>query len=613
MRLDSKRSLLHASLLSILAIGMAATPAFAQRKIDPQRINGQRTGGQLYRNPAGQALGNGSVMVPNGLLGNNAMGFGNALDSSLEVGSGGQNFRSARTSAYSYQNLQARNLVVTNNVAGGRGFRGDEGYLITGVSGAGYNAPGDFMGSLGSDDTYGFNRDSSLSSLNFLGTNRAIDPFNIAQGVGVFQYRRDFTALPEINTMAGVRKINDAEIRLDRANSAIDSRSLLSTAVAPDDIGVVAATESSRLQASASAVRGVQYRPYGSSVFTDLYGEAMMNGERIRSEEEAIGPRIQPFQTRFNAEDAPVPPERIEAQLDSSEAYKNIMQRVYEQYEGRDDVKVDVAGLQRMRDDFGQVQAQLAPIRIGDPDEERPVNVSERREGLPGDREPIPGLNDLMDEGEEEDDFEDPNASDDAEDQKAESKEDETEEEASGARSVEDLIKSLTHRTELTTFVDPKMEARVSQVATQGEEAMQEGKYFRAEDRFSLALKLSPGNPILEAGLANSQIGAGLYRSAAVSLTFLYRKHPEMIDVGWSESARPTRTRMLLAADDVRKMISRDPDGSNGLGLLIAYIGRQLGDRALIKEGLDFIEDPRIISLVPQLREIWLSDAGFSD
>ena len=79
-----------------------------------------------------------------------------------------------------------------------------------------------------------------------------------------------------------------------------------------------------------------------------------------------------------------------------------------------------------------------------------------------------------------------------------------------------------------------------------------------------------------------------------------------MIDVGWSESARPTRTRMLLAADDVRKMINRDPDGSNGLGLLIAYIGRQLGDRALIKEGLDFIEDPRIISLVPQLREIWL-------
>ena len=468
------------------------------------------------------------------------------------------------------------------------------------------------MGDTAGDDIYGFNRDSSLSSLNFLGTDRAIDPFNIAQGVGVFQYRRDFTTLPEVNTTAGIRKINDAEIRLDRANSAIDSRSLLSTAVAPDDIGVVAAEEQSRLQASASSVRGVQYRPYGSSLFPDLYGEAVTNGERIRSEEEAIGPRIQPFRSNFNVEGTPAPPERIEAQLDSSEAYKTIMQRVFEQYEGRDDVSIDVAGLQRMREDFGLVQAQLAPIRIGDPTEERATNTSERREGLPGDREPISGLNDLVAEEEEDQEIEsdrqnDPeDAGDDDKDSKEDSSEDEKEK--SGARSVDELIRSLAHGTELTTFIDPKMEARVSQVATQAEEAMQSGEYFRAEDRFSLALKLSPGNPILEAGLANSQIGAGLYRSAAVSLTFLYRKHPEMIDVGWSESARPTRTRMLLAVDDLRKMITRDPKGSSGLGIVIAYIGRQLDDPEIIREGLDLIQDPRIDSLVPQLREIWLFD-----
>ncbi len=601
-----------------MVIGMAAMPAFAQRKIESQRINGQRSGGELYQNPAGQALGNGAVMIPNGLLGNNAMGYGNALDSSLEIGSGGRNFRSARTNAYTYQNLQARNLVVTNNVAGGRGFRGDEGYQITGLSGAGYNAPGDFMGGTAGDDIYGFNRDSSLSSLNFLGSSRAADPFNIAQGVGVFQYRRDFTTLPEVNTAAGVRKINDAEIRLDRANSAIDSRSLLSTAVAPGDIGVVAAAEAGRMQASASAIRGVQYRPLGASISTDLYGEAMMNGQRLRSEEEAIGPSIQPFRVNFGTEDRPAPPELVKAQLDSSEAYKNIMQRVFEQYEGRDDVKIDAAGLERMRSDFGKVESRLTPVRIGDPTEERPRNVNERREGLPGDREPIGGLEDLMadeedDLGVDDSDALPPNADDaedaeDAEETDAEET-DAEDEEKSGARSIEELILSLAHRTELDTFVDPGMEARVSQVTGQAEQAMRDGDYFRAEDRFSLALKLNPGNPILEAGLANAQIGAGLYRSAAISLTFLYRKHPEMIDVGWSESARPTRTRMLLAADDVRKMIDRDPGGSNGLGILIAYIGRQLGDRPLIEEGLDLIRDPRVISLVPQLRKIWLSEA----
>ena len=170
---------------------------------------------------------------------------------------------------------------------------------------------------------------------------------------------------------------------------------------------------------------------------------------------------------------------------------------------------------------------------------------------------------------------------------------------------------SLAHRTEIDTVVDPKMQARVEQVAKQAEAAMGAGDYFRAENRFDLALDLDPGNPMLEAGRANAQIGAGLYRSAAVTLTFLYRKNPEMIDVEWGAGVRPSRTRLLLAVDDLEKMIERDPDGSNGLGLLIGYIGRQLEDREVIKTGLDLIKDPRVISLVPQLRKIWLADADY--
>ena len=227
-------------------------------------------GGRLYQNPAGQALGNGSVNTPNGILGNDVLSQGNALDGSLEVGSGGRNYRSARMNAYTYQNIQARNLVVTNNVAGGRGFRGDEGYVITGVSGAGYNAPGDFAGRLGSDSIYGFNRDSALSSLDLVKSSRSSDAFNIAQGMGVFQYRRDFTALPEVNSVTGVQRIDDAQIRLDRINPALGSQSLLSTAVAPADIGIVRAAEDQRLgsakvQCRAHSGRYVNARRVGGS------------------------------------------------------------------------------------------------------------------------------------------------------------------------------------------------------------------------------------------------------------------------------------------------------------------------------------------------------------
>ena len=119
--------------------------------------------------------------------------------------------------------------------------------------------------------------------------------------------------------------------------------------------------------------------------------------------------------------------------------------------------------------------------------------------------------------------------------------------------------------------------------------------YFRAEGRFDLALQLNPGNPMLEAGRANAQIGAGLYRSAAVTLVGLFRSHKDMIDVGFVPELLPSQTRLRLAAQAIEQLISKDPEGSNGLGIVVAYIGRQLGDRGMVRRGLDVIEDPRVM------------------
>ena len=115
----------------LVAMGLMTAPAEAQRKIEGRRYGGG--------NSSGQALGNGTGNRPNGQLGRDALGSGNALDGNLEVGSGGRNGYSPRAAAFSYQAIQARNLGVTNNVAGGRGFRGDPGYT----------APRDFRGKVG--------------------------------------------------------------------------------------------------------------------------------------------------------------------------------------------------------------------------------------------------------------------------------------------------------------------------------------------------------------------------------------------------------------------------------------------------------------------------------
>ena len=188
----------------------------------PQRIGGKRLGGQqIGGSSAGRALSAPSGNRPNGQLGRDALGSGNALDGNLEVGSGGRNGYSPRAAAFSYQGIQARNLVVTNNVAGGRGFRGDPGYL----------ASRDFRGDLGGDDNYGFRRDASLGSLDFLMSDRRLDPYNAANS-NTFQYRRDFTGLPEVNNAFQAQRLDDSQIRLDRVNSAMTSGSLLTTAAA---------------------------------------------------------------------------------------------------------------------------------------------------------------------------------------------------------------------------------------------------------------------------------------------------------------------------------------------------------------------------------------------
>ena len=581
------------SVAAILGTLILSSPVFAQRRIEGNRVGG---GSRLFQNPAGQALGNGSVNTPNGILGNDVLGQGDALDGSLEVGSGGRNYRSRRMNAYTYENLQARNLVVTNNVAGGRGFRGDVGYY----------APRDFRGDTGGDATYGFTRDSALSSLDFVNSGRSRDAFDIAQGMGVFQYRRDFTSLPQIGSVSAARKIDDAEIRLDRVNPALGSTNLLATAVSPSDIGIIRASEDQILTASSSTVRGVQYRDRQNQDPLGIYDQALMNGAEITSGDE-VASEYRPREFEFTPREKQVG--RIDDRLTGSQAYDEILDRVYKSYEDRDDVQIDATTLQRLRRDIDQIDASIMATRIGDPLAERQTNTSERREGLPGisrlDQDLFDGDDGMTDSiGEE---------------QSTTADGDETTEKAAGdaeedgerkPRTVQQLIDALAHRSELGTLVDPRMRARDAQVAGQAEAAMAKGDYFNAEGRFDLALRLSPGNPILEAGRANAQIGAGLYRSAAITLGSLYRKQKEMMDVSWAESVRPSRTRLLLAVQDLDKMIKEDSD-STGLGLLVAYIGRQLGDRDLIARGLDVIEDPRLESMVPQLREVWLDERPF--
>ncbi len=600
---------LSSLLVVVIAIVVTTTPATAQRRIEGQRVGS----GPLNQNPAGRALGSGTVNRPDGILdsGSGAMTYGNALDANLRVGSGGFNSRSARSEAYTYRNLQARNLVVTNGVTGGRGFRGDVGYL----------APGDFVGQTSGDSTYGFRRDSALSGLEFLSSSRQIDTFNIAQGMGVFQYRRDYTALPKANTVGTVTRIDDAEIRLDRANAAIRSGNLLDTAVAPSNIGLVQAADGEVEQAMSSTVRGIQFPNQAQFQPTSIYEQSLYNKANVLDEEAIVdGFRPERFISpldRDDVSDESETGERLQLDVNDASRYDAIMKRVMQKYSGRDDVTVDNSSLERLRDGLGRIDAMVIPNRIGSSGTVRDVVPDERREGLPGQRRENPGLGVGPQDVEEREFLTPATGVEDAENPEENEKGDrrrsigdEGEDDSLEVRSIEELIDALAHGEEVNSLVDPKMRIRVQQIVDQAETAMREGEFFRAEDRFEVALQLNPGNPMLEGGLANAQIGAGLYRSAGVTLARLFRDDELMIDVKWEDGLIPNETRLKVAANEIQDTIKKNPRNAGALGLVQAYIGRQLGDEAMIFDGLEKLEESKLQRLAELLRAIWLTPSA---
>lgn len=586
------------------ATWLVTTPAEAQRKIDGRRYGGGTS--------AGQALGNGTGNRPNGQLGRDALGSGNALDGNLQVGSGGRNGYSPRAAAFSYQAIQARNLGVTNNVAGGRGFRGDPGYT----------APRDFRGAVGGDDIYAFQRDSALSSMQFLTSPQRLDPLNITNNKGSFQYRRDFTSLPEINNAFAARQIGDAQIRLDRANSAMTTGSLLTTAAVPEDSGFTRGTIMS------STLRGIQPNPRsGEFVPQNLFDEALFFDAIQNSDPQeainALQPR--PFRSPWEDEDGNrlKPKQQIDGKmsngLNSSTPYEMIVQRIVENYAGRDDVNIDDSGVLRMREDRALIEARLSAPRIGTLEDVRPSGSSGSFEGFarPED-DPEAGIGPAFRHSPTEFELEAIEA-EEAQNQAAAAGTDppadgetSSEESDENLRSAEALFEIYRHRTDVADLGNSGVSERAREFMDDAEGFMLANKYAKATDRLKDAKRLSPGNPMIEAGLANAQIGFGAYFSAEITLAKLFTRNPELVGAVFSDSKIiPNRTTLMIAANDIKSRITAGRDAAStrnaGLGLVLAYIGWQIEDQSMIETGLDEILKSPQAGLEELLRAIWIA------
>jgi len=194
-----------------------------------------------------------------------------------------------------------------------------------------------------------------------------------------------------------------------------------------------------------------------------------------------------------------------------------------------------------------------------------------------------------------------------------------TKEERERQPSVDDLAFILRHGRKLQSLV-PEDSSAIKDMMELGAMSMTRGEFFRAEERYASVLAVLPNNAGAMAGVANAQMGAGLSVSAALTLRKLFAMHPEMIDTHLGTEILPPTDRMeaALAAARERLSAANTPNASTELqsdrfdfGLVISYIGFQTDRSEVIREGLDAMRQTRPDdAMLGLLQRIWLPVAA---
>lgn len=552
------------------------------------RMGGPSTGGGLADptlSGRGQGLGDGNALGGQTFRwsqttgAGRAAGSGNILDANTQLGSGGANAGSIPV------DYSARNLLVTGSVPGGRGFRGS----------VGYTADKDFAARTGSDDLYAFRADSAFSNPGFASSPFARDRFLVAQGLGVFEYRRESTP-STVDNAAVLRDQPESRLRLDRANAQMSFGRGNWEINADRTIATTTSTRNEPLRYVISPLRGLQIE----NMTDPLTRGGLSLYERARARQDiATGlttiDEYKRVRTGMGLE--PTDPRRVDRRLrpeaeadrlkvDATKvmpkAYLDILDAVNAEQKP---AAAGAEGEQDMRSPLDKVRETLEPLRpqqkpaAANPDATKPAVGGTGSESL---------------------------VSPDGTPRSGEAGRESDREKRRGALlSIDEAARILRHQ-KVVTELGREDKRRVDELVKQGEAALREGDYFRAERRFEQAQGLAADNPLTDAGIAHAQLGAGLYLSASLTLRNLFTSFPELIDARYDRTLLPAQDRLDTATAIMRQRMQRGDDVA-GYGLILAYIGHQTANRALVEEGLAGIAGNEKLDTTRKLLEgVWL-------
>ncbi len=145
-----------------------------------------------------------------------------------------------------------------------------------------------------------------------------------------------------------------------------------------------------------------------------------------------------------------------------------------------------------------------------------------------------------------------------------------------------------------------------------GQEKLAAGRFFEAEGAFTLALIAKPSDPLALAGRVNTQLGAGLFLSAASNLRSLIVDHPEMVNVRYGPELLPTAKRAFEISNQLKGDLTNPAAmlGSDG-GLLLAFLGIQFNEPEWVEAGLKNLAEktpkdrPEAVEFMTLVTKVW--------
>jgi len=589
----------------------------------------------------------------------NALGDGTALDANT----GQQGARNYQRPSFT-QELSFRNAVATGNAPGGLSFRGD----------LGYRAAGEFEGALGSDSLFAFRRDSLYSGLAGMGirgtdalqyqfalTTGAAPPRNLMGNLSLArdnyynpdQYNPDQTGTPTRQIPNG-----DAQIGYDQDGLNLDQRgkALLvpSPGASPSTAGLAGSLEPNltlgTLRSSSTYATTVNLQPALLSVYSDgidrkpigLIASPLLGitSTPLSQDKPASNPLI-----------ARPPSGSIDSRISNAQAstrlttsYDVLVEQMRQHVESmrtqadqtnppavRPDETNDAWLTRKMRDlqeqIYGAKPTSEDDSNAADPNAPTSTNPGSSNSTDPGntDAKPTDGPIDNPTVTIPSD----PKGplSKAVEDRHATISADSTDIELYDPTQIAidpDTLEVLRGAAakEVDQLLDPDAAQRdlYTEHLSAGQQLLASGRYFDAEERFTHALSIRPGDVPAQLGRLHAQIGAGMVLSASVNLQSLFTQHPEVIASRYTGKLMPDQARVGSLIDRLKERSGiTHPEHSTRLiesdrtrvsaALLLSYLGYQHKDEQAIEQGLEVVKalgsdtDRRFGSLLAQL---WL-------